>query len=112
LFYSPYEAAVWSIISARRARSQGIMLRNRLSELHGADFELSGIRTLCIPTPSGLLEMESMPGLPADRIPRLHAVAEAAERADWTRRAYGQWLPRMPKPSCSSCPASARSTAR
>ena len=80
LFYSPYEAAVWSIISARRARSQGITLRNRLSELFGAGFELSGIRTLCIPTPSGLLEMGSMPGLPADRIPRLHAVAEAAQR--------------------------------
>ena len=80
LFYSPYEAAVWSIISARRARSQGITLRNRLSELYGADFELSGIRTFSIPTPSGLLEMGSMPGLPADRIPRLHAVAEAAQR--------------------------------
>ena len=80
LFYSPYEAAVWSIISARRARSQGITLRNRLSELYGADFELSGIRTWCIPTPSGLLEMGSMPGMPADRIPRLHAVAEAAQR--------------------------------
>ena len=80
LFYSPYEAAVWSIISARRPRSQGITLRNRLSELYGADFELSRIRTWCIPTPSGLLEMGSMPGMPADRIPRLHAVAEAAQR--------------------------------
>ena len=38
LFYSPYEAAVWSIISARRARSQGITLRNRMSELYGAGF--------------------------------------------------------------------------
>jgi DNA-3-methyladenine glycosylase II len=28
LFYSPYEATVWSIISARRARSQGITLCN------------------------------------------------------------------------------------
>jgi DNA-3-methyladenine glycosylase II len=26
LFYSPYEAAVWSVISARRARAQGIRL--------------------------------------------------------------------------------------
>jgi DNA-3-methyladenine glycosylase II len=80
LFYSPYEAAVWSIISARRARQQGIALLTRLSELYGAGFELSGVRTLCVPTPSGLLRMESVPGLPADRIPRLHAVAEAAQR--------------------------------
>jgi len=80
LFYSPYEAAVWSIISARRARSQGIIVRNRMSEQYGAEFELSGTRTSCVPTPSGLLGMESVPGLPADRIPRLHAVAEATQR--------------------------------
>jgi DNA-3-methyladenine glycosylase II len=80
LFYSPYEAALWSIISARRARSQGITLRTRMSEQYGASFELSGTRTLSVPTPSALLRMESLQGLPADRIPRLHAVAEAAQR--------------------------------
>jgi DNA-3-methyladenine glycosylase II len=80
LFYSPYEAALWSIISARRARSQGITLRARLSELYGASFDLAGIRTVCVPTPSALLQIESVPGLPSDRISRLHAVAEAAQR--------------------------------
>jgi len=82
LFYSPYEAALWSIISARRARTQGIALRARMSEMYGAGFDLSGIRTLCVPTPSAVLEMESVPGLPADRLPRLHAVAEAAQRGE------------------------------
>jgi DNA-3-methyladenine glycosylase II len=82
LFYSPYEAALWSIISARRARTQGITLRARMSEMYGAGFDLSGIRTLCVPTPSAVLEMESVPGLPADRLPRLHAVAEAAQRGE------------------------------
>jgi DNA-3-methyladenine glycosylase II len=80
LFYSPYEAALWSIISARRARSQGIALRARMSEMCGAGFDLSGLRTLCVPTPSAVLEMDSVPGLPADRLPRLRAVAEAAQR--------------------------------
>jgi DNA-3-methyladenine glycosylase II len=80
LFYSPYEAALWSIISARRARSQAITLRAKLSELYGAGFELAGTRTLCVPTPSALLRIESVPGLPVDRIPRLHAVAVAAQR--------------------------------
>jgi DNA-3-methyladenine glycosylase II len=50
-----------------------------MSELYGAAFELSGMRILSVPTPSGLLGLESLPGLPADRIPRLHAVAEAAQ---------------------------------
>ena len=78
LFYSPYEAAVWSILSARRARSQGIALRLRLAELAGTALPVAGERTLAVPTPNRLLQVESVPGLPADRIPRLHAVAEAA----------------------------------
>ena len=81
LFYSPYEAAVWSVISARRPRAQGITLRTRLAEQSGAAFELAGVRTLAVPTPTQLLAVDAVPGLPADRIPRLHAIAEAA-RAD------------------------------
>jgi DNA-3-methyladenine glycosylase II len=82
LFYSPYEAAVWSIISARRARGQGITLRTRMAELYGATFDLAGVRTVAVPTPSQLLAVETVPGLPADRMPRLHAVAEAAQRGE------------------------------
>jgi DNA-3-methyladenine glycosylase II len=79
LFYSPYEAAVWSILSARRARPQGIAQRARLAHQCGATFDLAGVATAAVPTPSRLLELEAVPGLPADRIPRLHAVAEAAQ---------------------------------
>ena len=77
-FYSPYEAAVWAVVSARRARAQGIGLRRRLSEAHGAVFELAGSPEAALPTPMQLLEIESFPGLPADRIPRLHGIARAA----------------------------------
>lgn len=80
LFYSPYEAAVWSIISARRARPQGITLRNRLAATCGATFDLAGVATAALPTPSTVLALESVPGLPQDRIPRLHAIAEATMR--------------------------------
>jgi len=78
LFYSPYEAAVWSVVSARRSRAQGITLRQRLCEQHGHVFDLAGVRTAALPTPSALLALDSFPGLPADRVPRLHAVAQAA----------------------------------
>ncbi|WP_375384903.1 DNA-3-methyladenine glycosylase family protein [uncultured Microbacterium sp.] len=77
-FYSPYEAAVWSIISARRARAQGIGLRRSLSEAHGTVFELAGRAEAALPTPSQLIGIDDFAGLPADRIPRLHAIAEAA----------------------------------
>lgn len=77
-FYSPYEAAVWSIISARRARAQGIALRRKMAEAYGRSFSLAGRDEAAIPTPSQLLSITSFPGLPADRIPRLHAIANAA----------------------------------
>ncbi len=77
-FYSPYEAAFWSVISARRARAQGIALRRRIAEAHGRSFTLAGRVEAAIPTPTQLLSMESFPGLPADRLPRLHAIATAA----------------------------------
>lgn len=78
LFYSPYEAAVWSVVSARRARGQGIALRQRICEQYGTTFDLAGQRVAALPTPSQLLAVESAPGLPADRVPRLHAIARAA----------------------------------
>jgi DNA-3-methyladenine glycosylase II len=82
LFYSPYEAVLWSILSARRPRSQGITLRTRLAEQHGTGFDLAGQRVYAVPTPSRMLAVESVAGLPADRIPRLHAAAEAARDHD------------------------------
>jgi DNA-3-methyladenine glycosylase II len=82
LFYSPYEAAVWSVISARRARAQGITLRDRLTAAHGESFDLAGQTVHALPAPSRLAALTELPGLPADRIPRLHAVAARAQRGD------------------------------
>jgi DNA-3-methyladenine glycosylase II len=82
LFYSPYEAAVWSVISARRARPQGIRLRETLNEAHGDRFELAGRTVTALPRPSALASLTALPGLPADRVPRLHAVAQAAQAGD------------------------------
>ena len=78
LFYSPYEAAVWSILSARRSRSQGIGVRTRLAEQAGATLTVAGEPIPAVPSPTQLLSVDSVSGLPADRIPRLQAVAEAA----------------------------------
>ncbi len=82
LFYSPYEAAVWSVISARRARQQAIRLRERFNEGFGESFELAGRMVSALPSPHRLAEVEALPGLPADRVPRLQAIASAAQRGD------------------------------
>ena len=78
LFYSPYEAAAWSIISARRPARQMADVRRRLSEAHGKIFELAGQRVAALPTPEQLLGVTSFAGLTPEKVERLHGVARAA----------------------------------
>ena len=78
LFYSPYEAAAWSVLSARRPGWQMATVRAALSEAHGATFTLAGERLAALPTPEHLLAVASFPGIDDTRLARLHGVAAAA----------------------------------
>ncbi|HEY0381553.1 MAG TPA: hypothetical protein VGC72_05090 [Candidatus Elarobacter sp.] len=78
LFYSPYEAAAWAVLSVRRVPKQMDGVRRRLNEAHGATFELAGERVAAFPTPDQLLVIDAFPGISADRMTRLHGVARAA----------------------------------
>lgn len=82
LFYSPYEAAAWSVLSARRPAAQMAMVRARLSEEHGRVFDIAGERLAAHPTPEQLLGVTSFPGIPEVKVRRLHGVADAALRGD------------------------------
>jgi DNA-3-methyladenine glycosylase II len=66
LFHSPYEAAAWSVISARTRHEQAVKIRDALSR--------GGI----FPAPGRLLALRAQLALPEGRLQRLHAVAEAA----------------------------------
>ncbi len=78
LFHSPYEACVWSVLSARRQRRQAIGLRRRLCEQHGMAFELAGQTLHALPTPRTLARLDHVKSLQDVAVPRLHAIAEAA----------------------------------
>jgi DNA-3-methyladenine glycosylase II len=78
LFYSPYEAAAWSVLSARRPARQMAAVRDRLSTAHGAVFDLAGTQLAAFPAPRQLLDVKSFPGIPEDKMQRLHGVARAA----------------------------------
>jgi DNA-3-methyladenine glycosylase II len=78
LFYSPYEAAAWAVLSARRPAGQMADVRRRLSEAHGRSFEVAGQTLASLPTPEQLLAVAEWPGLPEVKIRRLHGVAVAA----------------------------------
>lgn len=78
LFYSPYEAAIWSVLSARRPANQMAELRRKLSEAHGSTFELAGRPLAALPTPEQLLAVREFPGLIPDKLARMHGIARAA----------------------------------
>lgn len=77
-FYSPYEAAVWSIISARRPAKQMSKVRDELSVQYGQVFELAGQKIAALPSPEQLLNVTEFKGLGDEKIQRLHGVASAA----------------------------------
>lgn len=82
LFYSPYEAAAWSVLSARRPAAQMAVVRTRLSEEHGTIFDVAGERLAALPTPEQLLGATSFPGIPDVKLRRLHGIAQAALHGD------------------------------
>ncbi|GAC1578698.1 MAG: DNA-3-methyladenine glycosylase [Candidatus Dormibacteria bacterium] len=78
LFYSPYEAAAWSVLSARRPAAQMAAVRQRLNEAHGRTVTVAGRDMAAFPTPERLLAVEQIAGLPELKVRRLHGVARAA----------------------------------
>jgi DNA-3-methyladenine glycosylase II len=79
LFHSPYEAAAWSIISARRQSAQAARLRLSIGERLGAPFELAGRTLVAFPQPDALRALPpDTHGLNVEKVRRLRGVAEAA----------------------------------
>src|SRR3954470_23481062 len=78
LFHSPYEAAPWSVLSARRPERQMAAVRDGLAAHHGRVFEVAGRPVAAFPAPDALLAVRTVPGLPEVKVQRLHAVARAA----------------------------------
>lgn len=78
LFHSPYEAAAWSIISARRYRNQAAAIRERICDRLGAAFTIAGEHVRAFPLPRRLLEAEALPGVAPMHVGWPHVVARAA----------------------------------
>lgn len=83
LFPSPYEAAAWSIISARRPAAQARTVRDELAIQLGDGFELDGEQVHAFPQPRHLVALgDRFPGLNLQKLTRLRSVAEAALLGD------------------------------
>jgi DNA-3-methyladenine glycosylase II len=83
LFHSPYEAAAWAIISARRPSAQGAQVRQAIAEQYGARFAGAGLLLAAFPQPARLVDLPlDTPGLSTEKVQRLRNVAEAALRGE------------------------------
>jgi DNA-3-methyladenine glycosylase II len=83
LFYSPYEAALWAVISMRRPRTTAERWRRRLAAAVQAPVDVAGQDLWAIPTPEQLIALgpagvATAAGIEAARAQRVVAVAEAA----------------------------------
>ena len=79
LFHSPYEAAAWAVLSARRGRAQAIALRERLGRGPRPRVHLAGVEQAAFPTPAAAARRSTeSPALPEQRVAWLHGVARAA----------------------------------
>ena len=77
LFHSPYEAAAWSIISARKPSAAAARTRTAISERLGHSFTLAGRTVHAFPQPDALSALTDVPGLDQIKARRLHKIAGA-----------------------------------
>jgi DNA-3-methyladenine glycosylase II len=78
LFGSPFEAAVWAILSQRTSMRQAATVRARLVEELGTPVEIDGTALHAFPSPARLAGLEAAQGIPAVKVDRLRGLAHAA----------------------------------
>jgi DNA-3-methyladenine glycosylase II len=78
LFPSPYEAAVWAVLSQRIAQTQAARVKAALTAAQGEAVRIGTQEVRVLPAPERLLKIQAFAGVPAEKIARLHGVARAA----------------------------------
>ena len=81
LFATPWEAAVWSILTQRTQYRQALRVRERLVAVTGTPIEHDGTIHRPFPSPEAVLAVDELP-LPSVKADRVRGVAEAALRGD------------------------------
>lgn len=78
MFHSPYEAAAAFVIGHRISIVHTRRVRQRMAEESGERFELGGGTFAAFPDPATLLRIDAVQGVAANKVERLHGVAQAA----------------------------------
>jgi DNA-3-methyladenine glycosylase II len=78
LFWSPYEAAAWTIIGHRIRMVQAAGIKRRMAERRGEKIDVHGERLAAFPAPKRLASICSFQGLSARKVEQLREIARAA----------------------------------
>lgn len=78
LFGTPYEAALWGILSARLPMRRAAALRLELARALGGVVEVDGLEVVCSPPPERLAAVDRFAGVSDEKLRRLRGVARAA----------------------------------
>lgn len=81
-FGSPYEAALWGVLSQRMPMTAAAKVKRRLAETHGDVVTIGGRAIPVAPHPETLAKLEAFGGLPAVKVERLVALGAAAQRGE------------------------------
>ena len=77
-FWSPYEAAAWSVIGQRIRIVQSAAIKARITAEHGETIDVGGRMVRAFPNPAKLAQLSTINGLSETKLQRLRGVAEAA----------------------------------
>ena len=77
-FWSPYEAAAWSVIGQRIRIVQAAAIKARITAEHGETIDMGGRTVRAFPNPATLAQLSRISGLNETKLQRLRGVAGAA----------------------------------
>jgi DNA-3-methyladenine glycosylase II len=81
-FGTPFEAAIWAVLSQRVSMAQARRVKEALAAELGTRMEIGGAEVVAFPGPAALESLESFPGVWASKLERIRGLAAAARAGD------------------------------
>jgi DNA-3-methyladenine glycosylase II len=82
LFGTPFEAAVWAVLSQRVSMAQAARVRDAMAAELGMAMEVGGVAVTAFPGPAALASLDAFPGVWGSKLERIRALAAAAAAGD------------------------------
>jgi DNA-3-methyladenine glycosylase II len=81
-FGTPFEAAVWAVLSQRVSMAQAARVREALAAELGTPMEVGGVAVRAFPAPAALAALDAFPGVWGAKLERIRSLAAAAQAGD------------------------------